>query len=228
MQPGTDPVPQGTENAQGANGDQTQQTPPTDALSDAPKAPENQPAGDNAAELERLKAERDALQKERDQARMRENQLKNEREAEERKRLEEQGEWEKIARDAQAKLEEREREENERTIRQENQRLRDGVIENYPNPVVKQAAQKLIDKNENALYWGTATDEVDAQAQVKAQLDAMAEVLGTTPAPENTNTNTPPVDGNNPLPPSQQTPESAETPQQVIDRLGKKLEGVTF
>jgi hypothetical protein len=220
MQPTEATVPTGTETPKDVNEGQTQQTPPTDAPSDAPKAPEEPKVDETAAELERVKNE---LNK----ARMRENQLKKEQEDAERKRLEEANEFKSLyEQERQARIE---REEREAAEQEQNnlRQLRDSVIDDYKNPVVKEAAKALIEQNPNALFWAEATDEVGAKAEVTRQLDALASKIGTPPAPSGETNPTPPVDGNNPLPPDAPA-ERTQSLEDKVKELEKKLTGVTF
>lgn len=139
------------------------------------------------AEIERLRkeAERIAeLEKERDQARMRANQLENERkEAEkaERDKLKEGGEWETLAQRLLREKEEREladakRRDEELAEKAERERqeqvngLRDEVLGEFPENV--QALAKKLD-----LWWDNAENVPSAQASLREKLKELQDSL---------------------------------------------------
>lgn len=139
------------------------------------------------AEIERLRkeAERVAeLEKERDQARMRANQLENERkEAEkaERDKLKEGGEWETLAQRLLREKEEREladakRRDEELAEKAERERqeqvngLRDEVLGEFPENV--QALAKKLD-----LWWDNAENVPSAQASLREKLKELQDSL---------------------------------------------------
>lgn len=174
----------GTEvvNGSQATGEPTTATPTTTT----PEPPQENPY---EAEAKRLKAELD-------QARMRENQLKNQQEAAERQRLEEANDWKAIAEQAQAKLDAQEAEREEAQRVAEAKAIREAAINSYENDAVKNAAKAMLEKNDNLFFWnGEVESEEDAKAQVISQLDAIAGVLPQAPvAPEPDVT----IDSNNP------------------------------
>lgn len=142
--------------------------------------------------------------KERDQARMRANQLENEikaakeaADAAEAARLKEAGKYEELAEKLQREKEEREAaeakkladqqaadEEAARTKRADD--LRQSVLDKFPKNVQEMA-------NKLDLWWGNATTEADAQAQLESKLQALQTTLPVVEDPE------PEIHGNNGL-----------------------------
>lgn len=140
--------------------------------------------------------ELEALRKELNQAKMRENQLINQRKAEETKRLEEQNNFKELYEQTQAELKAKTDADTQAGAEREARDLRNSVIDKYDNPAVKEAAKKLLEKNDSLFYWSDSIDSPEAaQAAVKAQLDDIASVI----SPGTPETPRVPVDGNNPL-----------------------------
>ncbi len=183
---------------------------PTDVI-DAPKADVTPVADETAKALEEAR-------KERDKAIMRANQLENERKAAEQRQMEEAGKYKELYEQQQAEIEERQAREDAEAARKANLDLRNKAISEFENETVRKAAEKLISKNPNSLFWTVpegqdGISEEEAYAQVKQQLEAIAEVV----APEATDENKPPISGNNGL-------DNEVKPSQTTDEEMKELE----
>jgi chromosome segregation ATPase len=164
-------------------------------VSDVNSPLETTDSSEAVASETKIDPEVERLQKERDQARMRANQLENEakqaREAAaeaERKRLEEAGDYKSLAERLQQEKEEREAAEaakaqeakqaDEAKAQQERiQTLRQEVLDKFPANV--QELAKSLD-----LWWGEASTEADAQAQLETKLKALQATLPGQPEPE--------------------------------------------
>lgn len=150
------------------------------------------------SEVERLRVELN-------QARMRENQLINQRKDEERKAAEEAGRYKELYEQQLADKEAEDAAKAEADRINEAKSLRDSVIASYENEKVKELARTLVEDDPSALFWTGEADVAQAKEQVKARLDRLGEKLGlnvaeteTAPAvPTNPNN---PMAGVNPQP----------------------------
>ena len=126
----------------------------------------------NAVSEETLDAAQ--LKKELDQARMELNQKRNALEAVEKQKEE--------ARLAELSEVERLREElaqrDEEKAQQEALALRDRFINEYPDEKAREAARKLVAENPSNLSWGDVQTEDDAKAAIHRQMDAIKAVVG--------------------------------------------------
>lgn len=118
------------------------------------------------------------LKKELDQARMELNQKRNALEAVEKQKEE--------ARLAELSEVERLREElaqrDEEKAQQEALALRDRFINEYPDEKAREAARKLVAENPSNLSWGDVQTEDDAKAAIHRQMDAIKAVVSTSEA----------------------------------------------
>lgn len=130
----------------------------------------------NAVSEETLDAAQ--LKKELDQARMELNQKRNALEAVEKQKEE--------ARLAELSEVERLREElaqrDEEKAQQEALALRDRFINEYPDEKAREAARKLVAENPSNLSWGDVQTEDDAKAAIHRQMDAIKAVVSTSEA----------------------------------------------
>lgn len=118
------------------------------------------------------------LQKRLQQTEMERNNLRNKQEAERLKALEEQGEWEKIAKENQEKLDAIEAEREAAESVKEATALREKIISEYPNEAVRKAAKALIERNPSNIAWGDVGSEEEAKSSIFTQLDALQESMG--------------------------------------------------
>lgn len=166
--------------------------------------------------------ELEELKKKLNQAEMRANQLTNANKEAERKRLEEANDFKTLYEQAQADITAREERDEATKLASDAKKLRDSAIDSYPDERTRKAAKRYVELNDSAFYWGdTASTEVEAQAQVKAQLDVFAETFGTTEqsAPAATPVI---VDANNP-----HEAMSSKTGEE-LDAMKARLSSITF
>lgn len=133
------------------------------------------------------------LQKELDKLRMELNMRRNKEKEEEMKRLEDSDNYQEIAERYKAELEETRRQQEEQEAIAEARKFRDEVINSYPDEKTREAAKKLIAKNESAFNWGDADTYETARTNLTEQLDTFRNVVNPEgPQPE--------IDANNPAP----------------------------
>lgn len=127
----------------------------------------------NAVSEETLDAAQ--LKKELDQARMELNQKRNALEAVEKQkedaRLAELSEVERLREELAQRDEEK--------AQQEALALRDRFINEYPDEKAREAARKLVAENPSNLSWGDVQTEDDAKAAIHRQMDAIKAVVST-------------------------------------------------
>lgn len=127
----------------------------------------------NAVSEETLDAAQ--LKKELDQAKMELNQKRNALEAVEKQkeeaRLAELSEVERLREELAQRDEER--------AQQEALALRDRFINEYPDEKAREAARKLVAENPSNLSWGDVQTEDDAKAAIHRQMDAIKAVVST-------------------------------------------------
>lgn len=115
------------------------------------------------------------LKKELDQARMELNQKRNALEAVEKQkedaRLAELSEVERLREELAQRDEEK--------AQQEALALRDRFINEYPDEKAREAARKLVAENPSNLSWGDVQTEDDAKAAIHRQMDAIKAVVST-------------------------------------------------
>ena len=114
-----------------------------------------------------------------------------------------------------AEKDEREAKEAEETSRKTANEFRDSIIAQR-DAKVQAVAKALISKNENNLAWSDAKNEDDAAAQLNAQLDTLAGVLGIEPTVTPPN---PQVHPNNPGNPTTDVPFEEMTLEQMEKSL---------
>lgn len=124
-----------------------------------------------SSEVEKLRKELQKLEMER-------NMLRNKQDDERRKKLEEDNEFKALYEETQAKLAQREADDQARADLEAARKLRQQFIDDYPDPTVRKVAEKLIEKNESNLTWGDVETEEEARSAIHSQLDALRETLG--------------------------------------------------
>ena len=162
--------------------------------------------------------EYEKLRKEFQKLEMERNNLRNKQEEERRKALEEQGNWEQIAKEREDELDRIREETSAREAQESAIRLRDKIIAEYPDETVRKAAKALIERNPSNLAWGDVETEDQARAEVVAQLDGLKETFGII----SDSVEPPVIDGNNPAP-SKVDPEMAKLQSMSADELRKVL-----
>jgi len=171
MQDAETPVQGETQSAEALGTTQPQAT-GTESTT-APESTVEQPT----VSLEDLTAQLEAERKERQKIEMRARQLENERKEQELKKLEETENYKELAEQYKAQLAEREEAEAQAQAIAEAKKFREDTINSYPDPKTREAALKLLSKNESALSWGDANSWDEAGASLIAQLDALKEVV---------------------------------------------------
>ncbi len=160
---------------------------------------------------EELMAQLESERKERQKIEMERNQLKNKQEEDRKKQLEESNEFRTLYEESQAELEKIQTETEAQKNLEEANKLRDKIINEYPNETVRKAAKAAIEQNPFNFVWSddVATEE-EAKSQLFKQLDSMSSVFGETPTSDTTEEE-PYVHPNN--------PSSQETGDPGLDKL---------
>lgn len=179
--------------------------------------PESMEEGKTPEPISREEYEK--LQKEFQKLEMERNNLRNKQEEERRKALEEQGNWEQIAKEREEELQRIREEQEAQEARNAAEQLRKKFIDEYPDEAVRKAAKALIEKNPTNLAWGDVETEDQARAAVTAQLDALKETMGILSSEQD---DQPDIDSNNPMP-SSGDPEIDKLRNMSADELRKVL-----
>jgi membrane protein involved in colicin uptake len=146
-------------------------------------------------DLETLTKELEQERKERQKAEMERNQLRNKQEEDRQARLKETEDYKTLYEESQAQIEEQKQKDADTQARKEAEDFRKKVIDAYEDESTRKAALALIAKNPGNLTWGDVDSFDAAEVELKAQLDAIREVVN-----PGTPGETPSVHSNNPAP----------------------------
>lgn len=127
--------------------------------------------------LEDLQTQLETERKERQKVEMRAKQLENQQKEADLRKLEETENYKELSEQYKAQLSEREEAEAQAQAIAEAKKFREDTINAYPDPRTREAALKLLSKNESALSWGDANSWDEAGASLISQLDALKEVV---------------------------------------------------
>lgn len=193
MQNAETPVQGETQSAEALGTTQPQAT-----GTESTEAPEST-SGQPEVSLDEVRAQLEAERKERQKLEMRARQLENQQKEADLRKLEETENYKELADTYKQELEQIRQEREAREALDEARKFRQEAIAAYPDPATREAASKLIAKNENALAWGDVQSWDEAKASLYEQLDALKEVV----SPEQA---APTVHPNNPQAETQSAP----------------------
>lgn len=153
-------------------------TPEAQGITETPATDSSVQEPENTVEDTVSKEELSRVQKELEQLKMERNLLRNKQEEDRKKQLLEENEFKTLYEETQAELAQIKADKEEQEALEQANKLRSKFINEYPDPTVRKAAEKLVEKNPSNLSWGNVETEEDARQAIHSQLDAIRESLG--------------------------------------------------